>query len=414
MKEHNDPLNAVYIIDGRRNEVTPQQMLHEAMIWLCGRASDDGRQTAAGDIVDESLDIPPVVRAYDEALFPEYVSVCAGRTGGMQDRTFETLYPESFSRSRIAAALIDTLWLEGEFRLEDLELWIDWKWNDGRTGNMAAFYKSVEAASDYLYNLGVQLRGYLFEDDAPRCVMSCFPALAEAEDTCTDDPDEDNIPDKDWEMDDVEAGDTRVWTVADAPAVDDNDGRDAWMGGDRVCTAHFVAEEDSELLFIPFDSCGFRLGGSMLGECFGGNEGLPPNVADPDYFMDCFEVVREFSEDGVILSARTVCDGGIAVAARKMCKDGIGIDLSIGGLKAAYGERDSVLLLFSEVPGALVQVRSSDLEYIDTQMLLQDIAYYRLGQVRAGGGDVSLLRDGDKGICDILASLLHEASEGED
>lgn len=349
MENLSNPLDSAYIIDGQKNEVTPAQMLHEAMMWRCGRSADNIPEKTGPDIIDESLDIPPSNLCYHENLTAEYIERCTAKAVSMQDRPFETLQAEYFSKTRVAGALIDSLWIDGAFKLEDLSIWIDWKWNCAKVGNMAAFYKSVQATSDYLYDLGIPLSGYLFEKTESDSVMACFPMLG--------DNDEDNSE------------------------IDED--RDIWMGEDRICSAHFAKVKDSALLFIPFDSCDLRVGASILAECLHESGGLAPNISDPDYFMDCYEVVREFCEDGLIIAGRTVCDGGIAVATRKMCTESLGAEISMKGISKAYNGAGNARTLFSEVPGVLIQVHEKDIEYIDTQMLLQDVAYYRIGTVRS-------------------------------
>ena len=81
----------------------------------------------------------------------------------------------------------------------------------------------------------------------------------------------------------------------------------------------------------------------------------------------------------------------------------------------AYGETKSVRVLFSEVPGAIIQIKDSDYDYIDAEFLLQDIAYYPIGHTVTGSGEVNVKAGGSNGISSILQSLLNsQASEGED
>ena len=53
--------------------------------------------------------------------------------------------------------MLDAIWMGGHFRLGDLTLKADWRWNDGAIGNQAAFYASVEAAAEYIDHLGIKL-----------------------------------------------------------------------------------------------------------------------------------------------------------------------------------------------------------------------------------------------------------------
>ena len=170
----------------------------------------------------------------------------------------------------------------------------------------------------------------------------------------------------------------------------------------------------SFLVYVPFDTCSPRLGGSLFAKSLGCNGGAALNIADPDYFIDCYEVVRDLVSDGVVLSSRTVCDGGLAVAAEKLAAaSGLGIRLNVNGICAACGETDIVKVLFAEIPGVLLQIAADDSDYIDSQFLLQDVAYYRVGRPDPSVSGVEVAPE-NNGIDRVLSALLDEASEGED
>ena len=96
-----------------------------------------------------------------------------------------------------------------------------------------------------------------------------------------------------------------------------------------------------------------------------------------------------------------------------MCGGG-GIRMDLGGLMASYQDNDSTKLLFSEIPGVLIQISDNDYDYLDSQLLLQDVAYYPIGHPSAESTGISFVKDGKSGVAGILASLLEQASEGED
>ena len=100
-------------------------------------------------------------------------------------------------------------------------------------------------------------------------------------------------------------------------------------------------------------------------------------------------------------------------ALRKMCGFRTGAEIDLGDLMRATGEKDRTRLLFSEVPGALIQLRDSDYDYLDAELLLQDVSYYPLGHVRPGGG-IDVLSSEKNGLQTILESLIQKSSEGED
>ena len=124
-------------------------------------------------------------------------------------------------------------------------------------------------------------------------------------------------------------------------------------------------------------------------------------------------MVRELVEDGVVVSGTTVMDGGIAAALQKMCGN-CGININISGIMSSYMEDDTTRILFSEIPGIIIQVEDSDLDYLDSQLILQDVAYYNLGKPTQAFKGIKILKKSGAAIVGILASLLDMASEGED
>ena len=74
-----------------------------------------------------------------------------------------------------------------------------------------------------------------------------------------------------------------------------------------------------------------------------------------------------------------------------------------------------VRILFSEVPGVLIQIKDADYDYVDAQLLLQDIAYFPIGHPGNNGGKFSVTYGRKPGVSAILASLIQDHySEGED
>ena len=291
------------------------------------------------------------------------------------------LYADHFTRLQIAKALLLRLWSQGHFRLCDLRVWAQWDWNTRPIGNMAAFYTSVQSSSEYLYGLGVSLADYLFIESDEGSNVKFFAWLPE-------------VPDALFKSSPYESS-------------------HPWITDTRKCPGTLQNDSNSWLIYIPFDTCAYRLGGSLLAQAYGHNGGTAPNISDPDYFIDCYEVVRELVEDGIVMSGCTVADGGLATAAAIMCGDG-GMELDIKGIMSSYQDCDKTRILFGETPGVIIQISDENYDYVDSQFLLQDIAYYPIGHPSDKEDGVSLSDVARQGVGDILASLLNQASEGED
>lgn len=393
MKENESALYSQYIIDGMRCDMTPAELLDECMEYSDSIPYDSNEYGRFADIIDESTEPPLASFQFDKGMYEEYMSRTCAATG--EEREFTMLYPGHFTRLQVASALISRLWSEGHFRLGDLRIWAQWDWNTRPIGNMAAFYESVSAASDYIYGLGVRMSDYLFIESDGRSSAKFFAWLPEHQE-------EDNDPA-------YEQGHNEDILFKSSPY----ESRHPWIGEHRKCSNVMSKDEESWIIYIPFDTCSFRLGGSLLAQVNGHNGGQSPQISDPDYFIDCYEVVRELVEDGIVTAGVSVGDGGLATAAAKFCGDN-GIDLDICGLLSSYQEAQSSRILFGEIPGALIQISDDNYDYVDSQLILQDIAYYPVGHPSGKHKGVRISEKCKSGVAGILASLLGQASEGED
>lgn len=386
MKVNESALYSHYIIDGLRQDMTPAEILEECMEYT--EDEDFISEHQYGDIIDESTDLPVTSFTYDTSRNEEYAKETYAALAS--DRPFTMLYPDHFTKMKIAGALISRLWSEGHFRLGDLRIWAQWEWNMRPIGNMAAFYSSVSSASDYLEGMDVKIADYLFME-SDDCSLARFYAW---------------LPDNN----EAENEDNQEETAFRSSPFES---AHPWIGERRLCSGTAVPDEDSWIIYIPFDTCPYRLGGSLLAQINGHNGGVGPQLYDPDYFIDCFEVVRELVEDGIVKAGVSVCDGGLATAAQKMCGDH-GINLDISGILSSYQENDTTKVLFGEVPGVLIQIGATDYDYLDAQLLLQDVAYYPVGHPSRVVKGLHIECRGKVEVADILASLLSQASEGED
>lgn len=385
MKEKTSALHSKYIIDGVSRRLTPAEMLDD-----CLASAEVKPNTESGEfepIVDESTDPSPSMKKFQNQNVQGYLATVVSLLD--EPRPFPAAYADPYTRGRIAKALLYAVWLNGRFKLGDLTLAAKWKWNCKPLGNMAAFYSSAEATADYINNLGICLSGYSFTESGRVCQTSFKVGACEKAES----PDEDDI-----------------FLPEDAPFGSEH----PVLGRRRAVPDKLVADPDSWIIYVPFDTCDFRLGGSLLCDALGQNGDNFPEIGDADYFIDCYEVIREFIEDRIAVSAATVCDGGLLTALKLMCSGDVGADIDISGIMSAYGEDKKLRILFSEVPGAIIQIKDSDYDYVDAEFLLQDIAYYPIGHPVTGTGEVNV-KAGGSGIANILQSLLgSQASEGED
>ena len=388
MTEKESALYSHYIIDGVRLDMTPAELLDECMDYE-GLPSGPGFE----DIVDESTEPPLSAFTYDIDKEQEYLAKTTEASN--KERPFRMLYPEYFTRLQIAKAFLGRLWSKGHFKLGNLKLWAQWEWETTPVGNMSAFYRSVESASEYIYGLDVKLEDYLFIEGDEGCNAKFYAWLDDEYDIS-----------QDHSSEDITAGSA---LFKSSPF----ESRHPWISDERACQSTITGDDSNWIIYIPFDTCRFRLGASLLSEVEGHNGGKAPDISDPDYFIDCYEVVRELVEDGFVIAGATVADGGLITAANKM-RGNYGIDIDLKGMISSYNEADRSRILFGEVPGVLLQISDENYDYIDSQLLLQDIAYYPIGHPTLEFSGLKIREEGKNGVADILASLLGHATEGED
>ena len=372
MSKTAEALYSQYVIDGVRQECTPFQLLRP----LCANVLPAGAGKPGLCIIDETVDPPVGGFDLDSADIRDCLALVR-----RAERTVPFEYMDSYTRFRLALSLEDALWRRGHFRLGDLELSVSWQWNDDHVGRMASFYASVRAAADYADSLGISFSKASLRRGSP-CSLSVRVGI--------DEP----------------ASDEEV--VIQEPFRTEN----PKLSRARACRQSLVPDPESWVIYIPFDTADFRLGGSLLSQA-AGIGGVPADISDADCFIDCFEVVREFVEDGLLLSGESVGEGGLLTTLDKMTSEECGLEADISALMHSYQEKHSLRPLFSEVPGVIVQIRDSDFDYLDAELLLQDVAYFPLGHPSAEVHGVEVKCSEKSGIQTILESLMRNA-EGED
>lgn len=362
-----------FIIDG-----VPQALTPEALLAVVAESPAEP--------------LPPVDSLMDESVEPDFEPMdiggksaedCLALVSGVR-REMSLQQPGYWTKCRVAEALMAPLWRRGHFKLGDLCLRAKWQMDFSVTGAGAAFYRSVAALADYLDALGVRLSAYSASASRGHHSLALTARLS------ADGLDEDSalvLP--------YRTAGARLSTA-------------------RACASVILPERRDWLVYIPFEAAEFRLGGSLLAQALG-TGGPCPQLEDPDYFMDCYELVRELVEDGVAVAGVTVCEGGLLPTLHRMASGGCGAQIDLSGVMSFYQERCLPRILFSEVPGAILQVRDLDFDYLDAEMLLQDVTYFPLGHPDPDTPEICLKAEGKSGIQNILDALLQERSaEGED
>ena len=365
-------LHSPFIIDGVRQSVTPAQILGDVSIYPV----ENGPADNLPPLVDETPDVGPSPVKLDSRKVEKYLSSIL-----KTERIFPMAFAGPYTRALIAKTLIDCIWRLGHFRIGDISLDAHWSWNEQEVGNAAGFFRSVEALGDMLDSLNISLRD--FDVSEWPCALRLSADLRPVSD-------EEELVEQPYTTPDPHMGVAGI-------------------------SGSLHSDEASWIVYVPFDSSPYRLGASLLAQSLGLNPPTAPQIDDADYFMDCFEVVRELVEDGIVLAGATVAEGGLLPALKGMCTGTTGAVLDLSDLKRASADADMVSILFAEVPGVVIQIRDIDFDYIDAELLLQDVAFYPLGHPSPNGGAVRVKASAKTGIQNILESLVQrQGGEGED
>lgn len=366
-------LNASYILDGVPMPLSPAKMLRECTVEPPLEPDGD-----PATLADEHLDQVPGNFAFEESEIDSYaLAVEHARS------TVPLEFAGSYTAGKVAQGLLDAIWLSGHFRMEDLMLKADWKWKDFPIGLPAAFYDSVEAACSFIDALGVKISKYSLTSGTPSV---SFKASVTADDELEAQEEEESL-------------------------LLEHRTSNPKMSRRRKCPAKFLPEGSDWIIYIPFDTCDFRMGGSRLAQAVGATPSSAPEIGDADYFMDCYEVVRELVEDGIVKAGATVSGGGLMTALRAMCGAASGANICIDDICRAYSNELPIRVLFAEVPGVIIQIADIDYDYVDAELLLQDVVFFPLGHPDITTPSVVLTDRTD--LPHILESLM-SSMEGED
>ena len=250
--------------------------------------------------------------------------------------------PEAGSRLAIAESLTNLVWAPVEDGIKGVSLSANWMWPCRNLGEDARLYKAVKAASDFAIELGINI-----------------PTGKDSMSMTQKYPDGEKV---------LSPGTLIVSTVAQC--------KDVY----KIVRPDLKHIEDSVITYIPFDfidSETFALGGSAFAQVTNqlGNESV--DVKNGNYFVECFEAVQKMVENKLVLAGHDISAGGLVTALMEMCypstKGGIVADLT------SLGEKDSVRVLFSEMPGVVLQINRKDVDNVSSIAKEFGVKLYQIG-----------------------------------
>ena len=228
--------------------------------------------------------------------------------------------PAAGSVLAVAESLTNLVWAPLTHGLKGVSLSANWMWPCKNEGEDARLYKAVEALSDFVCHLGINV-----------------PTGKDSLSMTQKYPDGKKV---------ISPGTVIVSSVAEVSDVK------------KVVEPILVKDHSSVLLYVDFSSDSMKMGGSSFAQTLNSLGGEAPLVKDAEYFLNCFTAIQELINKDLILAGHDVSAGGLITTLLEMCfanaSHGINTDLSV------FPENDLAEVLFSENPAVVIQISDRD------------------------------------------------------
>ena len=242
------------------------------------------------------------------------------------------------SRLSVAEALTNIVFAPLANGIKSLSLSANWMWPAKNGGENARLYNAVEALSDFVVDLGINVP-----------------------------TGKDSLSMKQKYDDDVVYSPGTVIITA-VGHVDDVR---------KIVEPVIQNAENSKLFYIDFSKSSFKLGGSSFAQILNKVGKKCPDIKDNKYFVDAFEAVQELVHNDIIIAGHDISAGGMITTLLEMtfAQNDLGLNIDLTDI----GEKDLVKLLFSENPGIVVQV--TDEKEFNAIMHKNGISFNEIGSI---------------------------------
>lgn len=235
--------------------------------------------------------------------------------------------PAAGSRLAIAEALTNIIWTPIKDGINGISLSANWMWPCKNEGENARLYQAVKGASEFAISVGVNI-------PTGKDSMSMTQKYPDGEKVLS------------------------PGTLIISASGESKDVR-------RTLHPVIKRNVESSIFYVPFNKsvkgdASFPLGGSAYAQTVGKIGRDSADVADPLYFKECFNVLQETIFNSMrpsVVAGHDISSGGMITALLEMC-----FANTTGGLRIDLTEFESVNMLFSEMPGVILQVKSSERE----------------------------------------------------
>lgn len=143
-----------------------------------------------------------------------------------------------------------------------------------------------------------------------------------------------------------------------------------------------VNDKNASLYHIDFSFDEQRLGGSAFAQSLNRVGDDVPTVKNPEYFVDCFNIVQELIGRGWILAGHDISAGGLITTLLEMTFGNVE-----GGMKINLHDlagHDMVKMLFAENPGVVIEVSDEHKQELRDFFEERGIGYAKIGYPTPG------------------------------
>ena len=242
------------------------------------------------------------------------------------------------SQLAIAEALTNLVWAPLTHGLKGVSLSANWMWPAKNEGENSRLYNAVQAVSDFAIQLGINI-------PTGKDSLSMTQKYPNGEVVYS-------------------PGTVIISAVAEVSDIR------------KTISPALEPIVGSSLLYIDFSKDEFKLGGSSFAQIVNTLGSEAPAVKDSDYFKKCFVTIQELIDNNQLLAGHDISSGGLITTLLEMCFPVPNIGLSVN-VKELGG--DLVKVLFSENPGAVIQVK--DAKAVSEILNKNEIKFIILGQV---------------------------------
>ena len=249
------------------------------------------------------------------------------------------------SRSSIAEALTNIVFVPLKDALKSVSLSANWMWPANNDSENHRLYQAVEACADFSINLGINI-------PTGKDSMSMKQKY------------------NDNEV--LSPGTVIISAVGHTEDID-------------KIIQPFIYNDSGSMYKIDFSSDSLKLGGSALYQSQNKIGATAPDIKDSEYFKKAFNTIQKCIKSNIIFSGHDISSGGLIVTLIEMClaSDNYGLEINLIN-------QDILKNLFSENHGIIIHAN----EEIEQILSSKGINFEKLGKVKRS--NTIIINYGDK------------------